>query len=131
MTQEQIIKRLNDLDLFGTVEPAIFRYEHFDCFNDNYLIEIKSRQREYNPWLIEKYKYDKNIREATDQKKLFVYVTEFRRKLIIWNITDLTVNGYNFNWEIKRQPQTTDFDLKEQIPKRVGYLLEQFGKIVR
>jgi hypothetical protein len=130
MTQEQIIKRLNDLDLFGTVEPAIFRYEHFDCFNDNYLIEIKSRQREYNPWLIEKYKYDKNIREATDQKKLFVYVTEFRRKLIIWNITDLTVNGYNFNWEIKRQPQTTEFDLKEQIPKRVGYLLEQFGKIV-
>ena len=131
MTQEQIIKRLNDLDLFGTVEPAIFRYEHFDCFNDNYLIEIKSRQREYNPWLIEKYKYDKNIREATDQKKLFVYITEFRRKLIIWNITDLTVNGYNFNWEIKRQPQTTEFDLKEQIPKRVGYLLEQFGKIVR
>lgn len=131
MTQEQIIKRLNDLDLFGTVEPAIFRYEHFDCFNDNYLIEIKSRQREYNPWLIEKYKYDKNIREATDQKKLFVYVTEFRRKLIIWNITDLTVNGYNFNWEVKRQPQTTEFDLKEQIPKRVGYLLEQFGKIVR
>ena len=130
MTQEQIIKRLNDLDLFGTVEPAIFRYEHFDCFNDNYLIEIKSRQREYNPWLIEKYKYDKNIREATDQKKLFVYVTEFRRKLIIWNITDLTVNGYNFNWEVKRQPQTTEFDLKEQIPKRVGYLLEQFGKIV-
>ena len=130
MTQEQIIKRLNDLDLFGTVEPAIFRYEHFDCFNDNYLIEIKSRQREYNPWLIEKYKYDKNIREATDQKKLFVYITEFRRKLIIWNITDLTVNGYNFNWEIKRQPQTTEFDLKEQIPKRVGYLLEQFGKIV-
>jgi len=101
MTQEQIIKRLNDLDLFGTVEPAIFRYEHFDCFNDNYLIEIKSRQREYNPWLIEKYKYDKNIREATDQKKLFVYVTEFRRKLIIWNISDLTVNGYNFNWEVK------------------------------
>ena len=130
MTQEQIIKRLNDLDLFGTVEPAIFRYEHFDCFNDNYLIEIKSRQREYNPWLIEKYKYDKNIREATDQKKLFVYVTEFRRKLIIWNITDLTVNGYNFNWEVKRQPQTTEFNFTEQIPKRVGYLLEQFGKIV-
>lgn len=131
MTQEQIIKRLNDLDLFGAVEPAIFRYEHFDCFNDNYLIEIKSRQRKYNPWLIEKYKYDKNIREATNQKKLFVYVTEFRRKLIIWNITDLTVNGYNFNWEVKRQPQTTEFDLTEQIPKRVGYLLEQFGKIVR
>ena len=131
MTQEQIIKRLNDLDLFGTVEPAIFRYEHFDCFNDNYLIEIKSRQREYNPWLIEKYKYDKNIREATDQKKLFVYVTEFRRKLIIWNITDLTVNGYNFNWEVKRQPQTTEFDSTNSIPKRVGYLLEQFGKIVR
>ena len=60
-----------------------------------------------------------------------MYVTEFRRKLIIWNITDLTVNGYNFNWEVKRQPQTTEFDFTEPIPKRVGYLLEQFGKIVR
>ena len=131
MKQLEIINKLNQLDIFGQLSETTNIYEHFDCFNDNYLIEIKSRQREYNPWLIEKYKYDKNIREATNQKKLFVYVTEFRRKLIIWNITDLTVNGYNFNWEVKRQPQTTDFDLTEPIPKRVGYLLEQFGKIVR
>ena len=131
MTQEQIIKRLNDLDIFGTVEPALFRYEHFDCFNDNYLIEIKSRQREYNPWLIEKYKYDKNYTQATKDKKLFIYVTEYKTRIIAWNITDLTINGYNFNWETRQQPETTEFYLQDQIPKRVGYLLEQFGKILR
>ena len=131
MTQEQIIKRLNDLDLFGTVEPAIFRYEHFDCFNDNYLIEIKSRQREYNPWIIEKYKYDKNYTQASKDKKLFIYVTEYKTRIIAWNITDLTINGYNFNWETRQQPETTEFYLQEPIPKRVGYLLEQFGKILR
>ena len=131
MTQEQIIKRLNDLDIFGTVEPALFRYEHFDCFNDNYLLEIKSRQREYNPWLIEKYKYDKNYTQATKDKKLFIYVTEYKTRIIAWNITDLTINGYNFNWETRKKPETTEFYLQEPIPKRVGYLLEQFGKILR
>ena len=74
---------------------------------------------------------NRKIQVRQEQKKLFVYVTEFRRKLIIWNISDLTINGYNFNWEVKRQPQTTEFDSTNSIPKRVGYLLEQFGKIVR
>ena len=27
--------------------------------------------------------------------------------------------------------ETTEFYLQEPIPKRVGYLLEQFGKIIR
>jgi len=51
--------------------------------------------------------------------------------MIAWNITDLTLNGYNFNWETRLQPETTEFYLDEPIPKRVGYLLEQFGKILR
>jgi hypothetical protein len=30
-------------------------------------------------------------------KKLFIYVTEYKTRIIAWNITDLTINGYNFN----------------------------------
>ena len=51
--------------------------------------------------------------------------------MIAWNITDLTLNGYNFNWETRLQPETTEFYLDKPIPKRVGYLLEQFGKILK
>tara|TARA_R100000664_G_scaffold30188_1_gene42540 strand:+ start:757 stop:1152 length:396 start_codon:yes stop_codon:yes gene_type:complete len=131
MKQLEIINKLNQLDVFGQLTETTNIYEHYDCYNDNYLIEIKSRQREYNPWLIEKYKYDKNYTQATKEKKLFIYVTEYKTRIITWNITDLTNSGYNFNWQIKQQPETTEFYLQEPIPKRVGYLLEQFGKILR
>ena len=131
MKQLQIINKLNQLDVFGHLTETTNIYEHYDCYNDNYLIEIKSRQREYNPWIIEKYKYDKNYTQATKDKKLFIYVTEYKTRIIAWNITDLTNSGYNFNWQIKQQPETTEFYLQEPIPKRVGYLLEQFGKILR
>ena len=131
MKQLEIINKLNQLDVFGQLTETTNIYEHYDCYNDNYLIEIKSRQREYNPWLIEKYKYDKNYTQATKEKKLFIYVTEYKTRIITWNITDLTNSGYNFNWQIKQQPETTEFYLQEPIPKRIGYLLEQFGKILR
>ena len=52
------LNKLNQLDVFGQLSETTNIYEHYDCYNDNYLIEIKSRQREYNPWLIEKYKYE-------------------------------------------------------------------------
>lgn len=131
MKQLEIINKLNQLDVFGQLTETTNIYEHYDCYNDNYLIEIKCRQREYNPWLIEKYKYDKNYTQAIKEKKLFIYVTEYKTRIIAWNITDLTINGYNFNWETRQQPKTTEFYPQETIPKCVGYLLEQFGKILR
>ena len=75
MNQAAIIKKLNDLQIYGDLAESQNIYSHYDCYNDNYLVEIKSRQRQYNPWLIEKIKYDNNIRKASDEKKLFVYVT--------------------------------------------------------
>jgi len=131
MKQLEIINKLNQLEVFGQLTETKNIYEHYDCYNDNYLVEIKSRQREYNPWLIEKYKYDKNYTQAIKDKKLFIYVTEYKTRIIAWNITDLTINGYNFNWETRQQPETTEFCLQDTIPKRVGYLLEQFGKILK
>jgi len=130
MKQLEIINKLNQLEVFGQLTETTNIYEHYDCYNDNYIVEIKSRQREYNPWLIEKYKYDKNYTQATKDKKLFIYVTEYKTRIIAWNITDLTINGYNFNWETRQQPETTEFYLQDTIPKRVGYLLEQFGKML-
>ena len=130
MNQATIVNKLNELQVFGNLKESENIYAHYDCYNENYLIEIKSRQRQYNPWIIEKNKYDKNYTQAVKEKKLFVYVTEYKTKIIAWNITDLTLNGYNFNWETRHQPETTEFYFQDPIPKRVGYLLEQFGKIL-
>jgi len=128
MKQQEIIQKLNQLAIYGSLNESENIYEHYDCYNENYIIEIKSRQRADNPWLIEKLKYDKNCTTAKQEKKLFIYLTEYKTKLIAWNITDLNINGYNYNWETRQQPQTTEFYLGDPVPKKVGYLLEQFGK---
>ena len=47
MKQLEIINKLNQLDVFGQVIETTNIYEHYIA-SDNYLIEIKSRQREYN-----------------------------------------------------------------------------------
>jgi len=49
MKQLEIINKLNQLDVFGQLTETTNIYEHYDCYNDNYIVEIKSRQREYNP----------------------------------------------------------------------------------
>jgi len=126
------VLNLDGWDLEWTGE----NYEHYDAKGKtpkghDCVIEMKFRNKYYEDKLLEKYKYDKNYTQASKDKKLFIYVTEYKTRIIAWNITDLTINGYNFNWETRQQPETTEFYLQEPIPKRVGYLLEQFGKILR
>ena len=82
MKQLEIINKLNQLDVFGQLKETTNIYEHYDCYNDNYLIEIKSRQREYNPWLIEKYKYDKNYTQATKEKSYLFTLQNIKQELL-------------------------------------------------
>ena len=41
----------------------------YDCQNKNYIIEIKSRGKHYNPWMIEKKKYLSNLQLAEENNK--------------------------------------------------------------
>jgi|TARA_R100000995_G_scaffold79729_1_gene50965 hypothetical protein len=128
-TQLEIINRLNDiypgLDLQEHIDP----YSTYDAENDRYIVEIKSRTAEYDSWIIEKKKFDSNIIKSVETGKTFVYLSEYNGKIMTWNIHRLVRKNYDFKWEERSMPKTTEFLDNESITKQVGYLYEQDAKI--
>jgi hypothetical protein len=101
----------------------------FEC--DYYIIEIKSRNKRYDPWIIERIKLDANTGIAESLKKDFLYLTEYKGDAYIWNISKLIRNDYNFNWEQRQMPWQTEFDRNQKIQKQVGYLYEKKCKEIK
>ena len=93
MTTDQIIGELNKTGRFG-LSPlqsteTTNQFEHYDADNHQFMVEIKSRDYRYADWLIEKYKYEENMKAAQDSSRMFVYVTEFSNEIFVWNMYDL------------------------------------------
>ena len=105
------------------------QYSSFDAESQRYIVEIKSRDSKYDSWIIEKQKFDSNIDKSVETGKLFIYLTEYRGKIMTWNINKLAEQGYYFHWEIRPMPETTEFTYNESIEKEVGYLYEKDAKI--
>ena len=78
MTQTEIIDKLNSiypgLDLVEATDP----YSSFDAENTRYIVELKSRDKQYRSWVIEKKKFDSNIVKSVEKNKMFVYLTEYK-----------------------------------------------------
>jgi len=129
LTEEEIITLLNKTyPSMDKLEKCDDQYSYYDCENNKYLIEIKSRDKHYNPWIIERSKLIANYDKAIETGKEFIYLTEYKTKIITWNINDLVGSGYDFGWEVRELPETTAFENNEPILKEVGYLYEQYGK---
>tara|TARA_R100001086_G_C11622416_1_gene199236 strand:+ start:57 stop:452 length:396 start_codon:yes stop_codon:yes gene_type:complete len=129
MTQREIIQYINKL--FPFMDELIETediFSSYDCENKDYIIEIKSRDKHYNPWMIEKKKYSSNLQKANELNKEFIYLTEYRTNIITWNITNLVRVNYDFKWEERKMPRTTEFVDTKQILKEVGYLYEKYAK---
>jgi len=128
-TQLEIINELNSihpgLNLIEHIDP----YSTYDAENDRYIVEIKSRTAEYDSWIIEKKKFDSNIIKSVETGKTFVYLSEYNGKIMTWNIHKLVRKGYDFQWEDRAMPRTTEFIDNESIIKTVGYLYEKDAKI--
>ena len=129
MTQTEIVDKLKelypDLNLFECED----QFCSCDAEGDNYIREIKSRDTKYDRWIIEKQKFDSNIDKSVETGKLFIYLTEYKGKIMTWNINKLAEQGYYFHWEIRPMPETTEFTYNEAIEKEVGYLYEKDAKI--
>ena len=72
MEDVEIIKGLASLfpkAMKGT-KKAVDQFSTFDFSNDTYLIEIKSRRKKYDPWIIEKNKVDSNCEVAEKNNRL-------------------------------------------------------------
>lgn len=129
MTQTEIINKLNSiypgLDLVEVENP----YSTYDAENERYIVEVKSRDKQYRSWAIEKKKFDSNIVKCIETGKAFVYLTEYNGKIMTWNIHKLVRKGYDFQWTEQLMPQTTEFNNTKPITKIVGFLYEGKAKI--
>ena len=122
MTQSEIVDRLNELYPDLNLVECQDQFCSCDAESDNYIVEIKSRDTEYDSWIIEKYKFDKNIVKSVETTKKFIYLTEYKGKIMTWNIHNLVRKGYDFQWTEQLMPETTEFDNTNVITKVVGFL---------
>jgi hypothetical protein len=129
MTQSEIVDRLNELYPDLNLVECEDQFCSCDAESDNYIVEIKSRDTEYDSWIIEKYKFEKNIVKSVETTKKFIYLTEYEGKIMTWNIHNLVRKGYDFQWTEQLMPETTEFDNTNVITKVVGYLYEKDAKI--
>ena len=129
MTQTEIIDKLNSiypgLDLVEVSNP----YSTYDAENERYIVEVKSRDKQYRSWAIEKKKFDNNIVISVETGKMFVYLTEYDGKIMTWNIHNLVRKGYDFQWSPIPMPRTTEFEDTKTVTKVVGFLYEGVAKI--
>ena len=128
MTEEEIIGYLNRVYPFLKLVKCTDQFSFWDAENKDYLIEIKSRKKDYNSWVIEKSKMLSNLRQSIKTGKDFIYLTECKRSFYVWNINELIYKDYNFDWELREMPATTTFDNNEMILKEVGYLKKENSK---
>ena len=104
------------------------QYSTYDAYNDEYIVEFKTRYKVYQDTQIEWQKVDSNIREAIRQGKKFLYVINDAEGLYVWSITKLTKDRYDFKWHTKRCPKTTSFKNREYINKRVANLPKKLSQ---
>ena len=83
MTQTEVIEELNSrypiMDkLLETEDP----FCSYDAINDTYIVEIKSRSKEYDSWMIERDKFMSNIEKSIETGKAFIYLTEYNGKIV-------------------------------------------------
>lgn len=129
MTQSDIIVKLNAIYPSLNLIECEDQFCSCDATNDTYLVEIKSREKQYRSWVIEKKKFDDNVVKSVETGKMFIYLTEYNGKIMTWNINKLVEQGYDFQWKTMELPQTTEFEETESITKEVGFLYEGSAKV--
>ncbi len=129
MKQSEIIKKLNSLYSNLNLLECEDQFCSCDAEGDDYIVEIKSRDKEYRSWIIEKKKFKSNIVKSVEKTKKFIYLTEYNGKIMTWNIHNLVLENYDFQWTEQPMPKTTEFDSNNVIPKVVGFLYEGKAKI--
>ena len=128
MTEQDIISYLNRIYPSLKLVKCVDQFSFWDAENKDYLIEIKSRGKEYNSWIIEKRKMLSNLRQSIKTGKDFIYLTECKKSFYAWNINKLIYKRYNFQWELREMPITTEFKNNEMTLKEVGYLKKENAK---
>lgn len=113
---EKLYPQLGNLD-----EPED-QFSPFDFECKKYIIEVKCRSQVWDPWFIEKIKYDSNTEISERLQKDFIFLTEVKRTVYLYNISKRIREGKEFKWTTKLLPSSTEFTNGEMIEKLVSYL---------
>lgn len=97
---------------------------HYDMQTPRNIIEIKVRNKYYNNWMIEKYKYDKLLELCND--KGCYYLIAFKSVLFWYNLKNINISELK---EVEMNcPKSTQFK-NNNIIKKPSYLLPNNKKI--
>ena len=106
----------------GTLDEPEDQFSPFDFECKKYIIEVKCRSQVWDPWFIEKIKYDSNTEISERLQKDFIFLTEVKRTVYLYNISKRIREGKEFKWTTKLLPSSTEFTNGEMIEKLVSYL---------
>ena len=94
------------------------KYNHTDCYTQSKVIELKCRSTHYTKLIIEKYKYEKIIKNARIKKKIPIYINSTPCGIFEWNLNNVVVDWV----EQDNLPKTTEFENNDKVCKVVGLL---------
>jgi len=101
--------------------PEMVMYDKMsrvDDHTDRLEIEFKCRKENWNEPMIEEEKYNALIDRAKLNKRIPVYICSFPSGVKMFIVDEIDIK---FEC-VQDMPRTTQFDNKERITKRVGYL---------
>ena len=120
MSEDKIRQIINANTRLNLKKPKQ-KYLQFDAYDKNYIVEIKIRNTFYANQIIEFSKYAFNSLYAKSNDQTFVYAVAINGTIYVFNISKLE-KDYDFNWEWRKLPATTEFENNDNMLKYVGYL---------
>lgn len=118
MNEQELLSHLNKKLKWELESTNGDQYCTYDAANLLYRVELKCRRKHYDTQMIERSKVRSNTRDNKD----FLYVVSTPEGIYGFNISKLVERDYDFGWETRRLPATTDFNRNEWIDKEVGYI---------
>jgi len=129
-TKEDLMREKISKHMGINFKKANYEYNRFDSYTEHYLLELKHREKDWDPWMIEMHKYSDNVIYAQEGPRAngppggwgFLYATEYEDKIWIYDIFELRRLKYDFRWVWRDCPKTTEFSDTSDQRKCVGWL---------
>lgn len=125
MTQSQTIKFLNTKS--GTsLKEMEYEFSPYDAEDDNYIVEIKNRRKNYEDPFLEVNKTLVNLKLSNQFNKQYLYVHQEPSGVYVFNINKLDLD--NIYKRFYNVPATTDFENNERVDKEYWVLSKSLAK---
>ena len=128
-------KELEVLQYVNTIAKTNLRlaedqYSSYDCEDDNYIAEIKVRDKYYKDKLIEADKWLRCCALAQEKNKQFLYIVRDERGTFVFNLSKHAQAFADLETNLYFCPKTTEFGNTEKIEKKVMLLPESYAVII-